>query len=214
MKDFFLIATISFPTYPLILSTLNGGSTFIEYSENFGVVHGSKNAELCILQGETAVRNEPGLPRDVLIEAARVTREFTALIGRNTTCEFFLLDDVLCLLAAQKRSVKRMHLSECCSEEVKTIAPGPLQGTVKQVDKKSLPEVVIALSETNQHYVFIAEKPYSEFLALLTYAQGFIFNQGSMLCHLAILLRERGIPARIINESTSTYEDGDTLMLE
>jgi hypothetical protein len=213
-SNFFLIATISFPKYPFILSTVSHKSTFIEYSESFEAVHGSKNAELCILQGDTPVRNDPDIPCSILTQIADATRRYTSIIGSNTTCEFFLLDDIPCLLAAQKRSIKKMPLSVSCTENVKTITPGVIRGTIKKVSEASVPDIVTNLTKNCQKYVFLADKPFSELVGLLQFADGFIFNEGSMLCHLAILLRERGIPARIIRGSISQYEDGDTLVLE
>jgi phosphohistidine swiveling domain-containing protein len=213
-SDFLLIVSLATPGYPSILSTFSQQSLFIEYSKNSDVAHGSEHAELCIVQGDTPVRNDPGLPHHVLTAVAAATRTFTELIGENTTCEFLVLDNVLCLLAAQKSSIMRIPLSGCSPVDVKVVAPGSIQGTIKQVDKASLPDTVKTLSKTNQKHVFIAEKPYSEFADILNYAEGFIFDKGSMLCHLAILLREMGIPARIINDTTSTYKDGDTISLE
>ncbi len=212
-SDFFLIATPSFPKYPFILSTVNQESTFIEYSENFEAAHGSKDAKLCILQSETLARNDPGLPYHLLKEIALATKKYTAVVGDYTMCEFFLLEDVPCLLTAQKRSIKGVPLSVCHDENVKTIAPGEIRGIIKRLDRTSLPDSA-ALSKTDQKYVFLAEKPSSEFVDVLRFAQGFIFNEGSLLCHLAVLLRERGIPSRIIKGSITEYKDGDTVIVE
>ena len=97
---------------------------------------------------------------------------------------------------------------------MRLISQGPIHGTVKWVDKMSLPGISEKISQTRNTYVFFAEKPYSEFVDLLKYAKGFIFKEGSVLCHLAILLREKEIPARIIYDEVLEYKDGDRILLE
>lgn len=49
--------------------------------------------------------------------------------------------------------------------------------------------------------IFICEKPTIYLLSLLNKPNiGFIFKKGSVLCHLAVVLREKGIPAVLMNE--------------
>jgi hypothetical protein len=43
--------------------------------------------------------------------------------------------------------------------------------------------------------VIVADKPHTEFALLMKYVKGFIFEEGSQLCHLGIMLREAGVPA-------------------
>ncbi|MFW3165008.1 PEP/pyruvate-binding domain-containing protein [Pseudomonas syringae pv. syringae] len=43
--------------------------------------------------------------------------------------------------------------------------------------------------------VVVSPRPYAALAALIPYVSGFIFESSSLLCHLAILLRESGIPA-------------------
>ena len=58
-----------------------------------------------------------------------------------------------------------------------------------QVDEKQIADSVI----------FYSELPSIKFLELLNYYEpskiGFVFKRGSLLCHLSVLLREKGIPA-------------------
>ncbi len=48
--------------------------------------------------------------------------------------------------------------------------------------------------------VVFAKYPYAALAVLLDHAAGFVFEQGSLLCHLAILLREARIPAVVAPE--------------
>jgi hypothetical protein len=43
--------------------------------------------------------------------------------------------------------------------------------------------------------VLLASRPYAALAGLLPYVGGMLFEHGSLLCHLSIMLRERGIPA-------------------
>lgn len=48
---------------------------------------------------------------------------------------------------------------------------------------------------SNAPVIIVSPRPYAALASLVPYAAGFIFEQASTLCHLAILLREHGVPA-------------------
>lgn len=48
---------------------------------------------------------------------------------------------------------------------------------------------------SNAPVIILSPRPYAALASLVPYAAGFIFEQSSTLCHLAILLREHGVPA-------------------
>lgn len=212
-NHFFVIIVPHAPGYPFAASIINGKYTYIEYSNHFDAIHGSKNTKLSILQEETLVSDETKLSFDCLTRISCITKDYTEIIGFNTMCEFFIIDDMPCLISSQQRSQKKVLLCLPYSEHTKQISQGPICGTIKRVNKISVPETLEQLSQTDKKYVFLAKRPYSEFVDLLKFSKGFIFEEGSMLCHLAILLRERGIPARIISNSTLRYRDGEKIVL-
>ncbi len=43
--------------------------------------------------------------------------------------------------------------------------------------------------------IIVSPRPYAALAPLVRYAAGFVFEQASTLCHLAIILREQGVPA-------------------
>jgi phosphoenolpyruvate-protein kinase (PTS system EI component) len=47
----------------------------------------------------------------------------------------------------------------------------------------------------------VAEYPKRTLAVLLDDVAGFVFERGSILCHLAIILRERGVPAVILEDA-------------
>jgi len=74
-----------------------------------------------------------------------------------------------------------------------------------------------ATNVTGESVVFLCERPDISLLGLVReYAPeriGFIFREGSMLCHLAIVLRERAIPALIIGD-ISNLRVGEKIKLD
>jgi len=212
--NFFIIVTAWSPEDLFILCTLNERITYVECSRDPVATHGRDDTKMCILQGGTALVNKTGLPVDVLMKVSDVSKVLTSVIGVNTICEYTYTDNILCLYTAQRSSSREMRLPTQYTQRMRVISPGTIEGIIKRIDKSSIPDVVLNLSKGNRKYVFLAEKPYSEFVDLLKFAEGFIFNEGSVLCHLAILLREKGIPAQIIHGSTLMYEDGDTVNLK
>lgn len=59
----------------------------------------------------------------------------------------------------------------------------------------SLEPLMAALAQFSEPPIVVASRPYAALAPLLPHVAGFIFERGSLLCHLAILLRERRLPA-------------------
>jgi rifampicin phosphotransferase len=55
--------------------------------------------------------------------------------------------------------------------------------------------------------IIYARQPYAALAVLFEYVAGFVFERGSLLCHLAILLREAGIPAVIAPGFSAAQQD-------
>ncbi|WP_280454090.1 dCTP deaminase domain-containing protein [Nocardia brasiliensis] len=121
-------------------------------------------------------------------------------------------------------------------EEAVTISPGRGVGTVlKLTDDDVLQRLSIApavsvsggvdvsghrvltnivariqqIKESGVGVIVCARRPYAILAALVGHADGFLFEHGSRLCHLAIILRENRIPAAI-----HCATEGDTVMLD
>jgi phosphohistidine swiveling domain-containing protein len=114
------------------------------------------------------------------------------------------------------------------ASDVRVMSTGSVTGTAALVDSEEL----LARSldahfhsarsvdghETERPVVIVAPRP---FLALEEYLArhrpgtlGFVFEQGSLLGHLAILLREHGVPAVIVPDIRKRVRDGDTLTVD
>lgn len=62
--------------------------------------------------------------------------------------------------------------------------------------------------QKEKKYIFVCPYAYPSFALFVDYSCGFIFEKGGMLSHLAIILRENGIPAIVEEEALKKYKDG------
>ena len=95
-----------------------------------------------------------------------------------------------------------------------SIAPGVSIG--KQVDvgeHRGLRAVVQRVREAERPIVR-ARRPYAVLSLLFDDVAGFVFESGSQLCHLAILLREVGLPAAVAAELPHVAEGDEILLVD
>lgn len=75
----------------------------------------------------------------------------------------------------------------------------------------------ISAEKGEQNYIFCTNLPDIRLIDILNQYNhkhiGFVFEEGSLLCHLAVLLRERGIPA-ICGVDSNTLEEGAVYCLD
>ena len=62
--------------------------------------------------------------------------------------------------------------------------------------------------------IIVCEYPNEKLSVLLDTAKGFIFERGSLLCHFAIILRERKIPAVIVPNALSVFKEGQMVEIQ
>lgn len=116
-------------------------------------------------------------------------------------------------------------------DDIRVMSPGSLTGTARVTHSEEL-----AAKSLNAHFyserggtdgvngtsttsaIIIAPRP---FLALETYLNdfgpggiAFVFEQGSLLGHLAIILREHGVPAIVVPDIRMLVHEGDTLTID
>lgn len=65
------------------------------------------------------------------------------------------------------------------------------------LENEDLQALLDSVSVLPQKPIVVVQKPYAILSALFEHVAGFIFLEGSLLCHLAILLREMGLPSII-----------------
>ncbi len=62
--------------------------------------------------------------------------------------------------------------------------------------------------------ILVCEYPVPQLALLTKHVAGFIFETGSLLCHLAIILREEGVPAVVIPGAMHSFTDGALVSIE
>ncbi|AYP23493.1 PEP/pyruvate-binding domain-containing protein [Pantoea agglomerans] len=62
--------------------------------------------------------------------------------------------------------------------------------------------------------IIFAHRPYAALASLIPWAAGFVFEKGSLLCHLGILLREKKLPAVCDETLFSATRHGDPCLLK
>jgi hypothetical protein len=131
-------------------------------------------------------------------------------------------------------SVPKGQTPHVSSQNATVISPGSAAGPVLRVNNDHLTELSVAPIvnigsqapvPTSRHLaelmntiaampekpIIYAKRPYAILSLLIGQAAGFVFDGGSTLCHLAILLREDRIPAAI---STQPLPEGSTVALD
>lgn len=128
---------------------------------------------------------------------------------------------------------------QSCGEASLMLSAGPLTGAALRVDDVaeleetalvagvsavpySLAETQLArggllaaraedLRRRHGKVVIVAPYPSIGLIPLVASVDGFLFERGNLLCHLAIVLRSAGVPARVDPDATLAAEDGQPL---
>lgn len=94
------------------------------------------------------------------------------------------------------------------------ISEGKITGRLIKLD--IIENYTEIISEIKGPVIFYAETPYIQLQDLLKLSDsrqiGFVFSKGALLCHLAILLREKGIPA-VCGFEENQLEEGEIYQL-
>jgi hypothetical protein len=106
------------------------------------------------------------------------------------------------------------------------LSRGKIQGKLVNLTKESIKKDAFNFhyldlehteSKSSEPIIYVCDKPYISLLTIVNEHQsgtvGFIFRDGSLLCHLAITLRERRIPA-IILEDQMILKEGKVIELD
>jgi hypothetical protein len=160
---------------------------------------------------------EPGLGAGQLGTLHRVTQAAQALFGRSQLEWVLQADGGLHLIDYSALEGLSADHGEAAS---RVISPGYARGQALVVDAtRDLEQLSIAacvslsdipspetvggpvaqlfqrLRAQGQPSIVVAPRPYAALAPLVPYAAGFLFEKAATLCHLAILLREHGVPA-------------------
>ncbi|MBF8742100.1 PEP/pyruvate-binding domain-containing protein [Pseudomonas guariconensis] len=74
--------------------------------------------------------------------------------------------------------------------------------------------IVDEIEQLDAPAIIIAKRPYAALASLMPWASGFIFEKGSLLCHLGVLLREKKLPAICDESLFSNLGHGELYVLD
>ena len=146
------------------------------------------------------------------------------LISGNQAVEFGLIENECnkflspyLIDLVDDNNIKDLN-SKLISEGV--ISTGVRSGKIKIIDKKTLDHNSLEIhfhnqlekeNSINENIIFIAETPDIALLEILKHYNdekiGFIFKEGSALSHFSIVLREKKIPAIVLDQKIDFFED-------
>lgn len=96
-----------------------------------------------------------------------------------------------------------------------SISPGVSVTKTNMVVKSNtdLTKLIDKIKAMDRKPIILCSKPYAILSFLLEHVEGFIFTEGSILCHLSILIREAKIPAVICKNSEQAIGDYRMVMI-
>ncbi|WP_405884020.1 PEP-utilizing enzyme [Streptomyces sp. NBC_01136] len=119
------------------------------------------------------------------------------------------------LVSAGSASGPLLSLSD--DELLSRLSVGPAVSVDRSKDVAEHAEIARLLEKVQsmpQPPVIRAHRPYAVLSVLIGAVAGFVFDEGSVLCHLAILLREAGVPALVAADLGELPDGGETVIGE
>jgi len=101
-------------------------------------------------------------------------------------------------------------LKSVCSTHTISVVPEPQFFVARDSIKENV--MLSNKINANETPVIITKQPVTELALIMDSVAGFIFEEGSLLCHLGIILREAGIPAIFMENALSILDDGANIL--
>jgi len=135
--------------------------------------------------------------RSLVLMVINVSKKFEKCV-----IEWGIMNNKLYILHIKPVTVNEMDFAD---DAYRVISPGHVIGVVTFLDTSPLKFV------SNFNSIIVAPFPDIRYTDLLNDASAFIFEKGSVLCHLAIDIRERRIPAVVVPRACKKFRNGDIL---
>jgi len=108
---------------------------------------------------------------------------------------------------SEGRVVGRVHLVELQEDAIEL--------SVERHVHSRRSEIV---EDANEHRILVVRRPFHMLDQLIYKAKpgtiGFICEGGALLCHLAVVMREHGVPGLVMPDSMRTFSDGERIVLD
>ena len=161
---------------------------------------------------------------------AQVTRQFCDAFG-EVRLEWYIYNQEIYI---KDLTVENQPLQ--CVPQAATVSPGVASGyavclddiseydelaerfmiSVRHLDDGVASSELVAQTHDlcqQKPIIVVAEYPSIGLASIIQYVHGFVFERCPLLCHLAIILRERGIPAIVVANARSRISTGDSLQI-
>lgn len=213
-KDFFVIVH-RWPEKFLHIRSCKGpnGCVYIESSSD-PLYDGGNFTSLDVVSTEKVVQNS-SLSKSLILWICKKTNDITSLTGSGTIVEMPLVEGELYLLSAQRDTLEAQRILERpevpWTGDIRIVSPGKASGVLAIVHPASTGEFP---AERYEKIIFGVSNPSTNLTALTGKAEGFLFERGSVLSHLAILLREKKIPAMIVTNLFRRYFAGKRIRFD
>jgi len=99
-------------------------------------------------------------------------------------------------------------------KKLEYISSGPtlnISGNLPTLESNQEIKDLINQTSVNRNIVIVSKFPYTALSVLVDKVQGFIFENGPILCHLAIICRESRTPVALVEKALDLYKDGDLI---
>ena len=149
------------------------------------------------------------IPTTYLKQLYVLARKFDELLP-NSVIEFGLRENKVIFFDATISTLKIEAVRELKGIVKKPESNNEVESAQNIVHSyENFVRMYIKKDTNNEKYIYVLPKPELKFAKYIPYAQAFIFKEGSLLCHLMVLLRELHIPS-IINENLyEKLKDGE-----
>lgn len=216
---------------------LNDGRVYIEYSRDglLAMNRGFANCESMIISDEDSVHL--GVMKDWVKDVVMFTKKLYNKRNKYmiewTVCKnkaFFI--DYSEEIEGEIKEIRKNSFSN------RIIMPGNISGKIFYLSNQDVLQKLsvspgVSVNETNdillenpelkkiineisklpKKPIIFTENPYAILTFLFEYVEGFVFENGSLLCHLSIMLRESKVPAFICKKFRDVINNYDEVMI-
>jgi phosphoenolpyruvate synthase/pyruvate phosphate dikinase len=218
----FVILVQKMPVNPLLGQTLidERNTVFTEISDNPLMSHGQGTPQFFVHGEEMPTQTSDNVSQYQMTSTSNAIHDmivrFRPFMGIGIHAEWLFSGGKIYVSHVRPSYSQAFPLSafSSCEEkkEIKTlvVSSGDFKGYLKLVpaSKRKIQELAQSCSKNQEKFIFVAKRPISDLVPLIPFAKGFIFREGGLVCHLAILLRERRIPAIILKDVKKKLKGG------
>ena len=216
---------------------LDDGKVYIEYSNDglLAMNRGLANYESIIIDDDNSVNSgiQEDLIKDIVIFTKKLYNEKDKYMIEWVICKnkaFFIdyseeiegeIQNMRKKLSGNEIimpgniSGKIFYLRNQDVLQKLSVSPGVSVNETNDIllENPELKKIINEISKLPMKPIIFTEKPYAILTFLFEYVEGFVFENGSLLCHLSIMLRENKVPAFICKSFRDVINNYDEVII-